>query len=68
MVNEKFNDGPSEIDHCRPCLKFSKPRPNLEGSTSSGGFKAQSKEIQRVQPRPRFYIFHFFQKYLEPNV
>jgi hypothetical protein len=63
VVNEKFNDGPSEIYHCQPCLKFFKPHPNLEGVASLGGFKAQSKEIQRVQPRLRFYIFHFFQKF-----
>lgn len=62
VVNEKFNDGPSEIYHFRPYLKFSKSHPNLEGSTSLEGFKAQNKEIQRVQPRLCFYIFHFFQK------
>jgi len=63
VVNEKFNDGPNEIYHCRACLKFSKPHPNLEGLASFGGFRARNKEIQRVQPRPCFYIFHFFQKF-----
>ncbi len=62
VVNEKFNDGPSEIYHCQPCLKFFKPHPNLEGAASLEGFKAQNKEIQRVQLRFHFYIFHFFQK------